>query len=85
MRQLAEVEPEPVGTAQKIRPARYSPEMDAKNAHVEKDPARGDFDLFCALVKLGQHDRERYRIFRALMWALYVENSGCSDKPSESS
>jgi hypothetical protein len=56
-----------------------------ETAREERDPAQSDFDLLCRLVRLGQVDRERYRKFRALMWALYVENSGRSDKPSESS
>lgn len=41
-----------------------------------------DLDLLCWLVQLGRVDREKYREIRALMWALYVENSGRSDKPS---
>jgi hypothetical protein len=73
------------GTERRIRPGAYAPSMERDDAHVEQDPARDDFELLCRLVKLGRDDRERYRKFRALMWALYVENSGCSDKPSESS
>lgn len=73
------------GTAQRIRPVAYLDGMLMDKARVEEDPAPVELELLCKLVKLGREDRERYRKIRALMWALYAENSECSDKPSESS
>jgi hypothetical protein len=50
--------------------------------------ARSDMDLLWWLVQLGREDREHYRLIRAAMWALFVENSTArserSDKPSNS-
>ncbi len=50
---------------------------------------RGDMDLLGWLVEMGQHDREQYRVLRALMWSMFVDNSEersrRSDKPSNCS
>lgn len=47
---------------------------------------RGDMDLLGWLVEMGQRDREQYRILRALMWSMFVDNarerSRRSDIPS---
>lgn len=43
-------------------------------------------DLLWWLVRLGREDREQYRVIRAALWVLFVENSQArsarSDKPS---
>lgn len=42
-----------------------------------------DMDLLWWLVELARGDRAQYREIRELMWRLYAENSGRSDKPSK--
>lgn len=46
-------------------------------------------ELLCWLVELGATDRETYRMIRAAMWQMFVDNSEsrsrCSDKPSNRS
>lgn len=43
----------------------------------------GSMDLLGWLVEMGQHDREQYRVLRALMWSMFVDNSAERSRRSD--